>query len=569
MSYPASKPVELTSRWQTMFGGAVRFIGILVVIATTVACSGSESTAGPTASVAVSGTATVVVDGQALGTVELPVSCNAVAAARMAHGLALLHHMMYTQADGVFQSATEADSSCAMAYWGRAMTLIHPMWPDVPTLAELERGAELVTEALITGVATDREGGYVDAVGGYFQDAERRPETERLSSFKTGWQRVHERFPEDREATAFHALSSMALGEVGVANATESAMSIIPEMKGLLEQIPDHPGAHHYAIHAYDYVRPDTWALEVARSYGKLAPEVPHTLHMPTHIFSSQGLWSESIEQNERSAAAAREQGLRGAGLDNHYPHALGYLVYAHLQSGQDGRASQIVDQLRAVEGPFSQLNRMVVAAHLTGIRVRYVLERHAWHEAAQLEVRATKAFPWNEYPQFDALTEYGRAVGLARLGDAEAATAALAGLHTALDRAGPQGTSSWLIWDDEVLEMTAAAWVDFVNKDIEGAVPKMEAAAKRSVTANTLGPGELLPAAEQLADMYFELGRYREALTTYEAVLARLPNRLNSICGVARAADLLGDPDLVEPHRESLEAVMRSEAAGRCLTNG
>ena len=104
-------------------------------------------------------------DADSLGTVEFPVSCNTVAAEKMEHGLAVLHHMSYTEADLIFESALEADPSCAIGYWGRAMTLIHPAWPDVPTAAQLQQGAELVRQALATEPSTEREKAYIDAVG--------------------------------------------------------------------------------------------------------------------------------------------------------------------------------------------------------------------------------------------------------------------------------------------------------------------------------------------------------------------------------------------------------------------
>ena len=501
-------------------------------------------------------------DPDSLGTVVLPVSCNTVATEKMAHGLALLHHMMYTEADLVFQSAVEADPSCAMGYWGRAMTLIHPLWPDVPTAAQLQQGTELIERALATEPSTEREKAYIDAVGGYFRDAKERMEAERLTSYHQGWESVHERYPEDLEATAFFALSSLALGGIGLADPNEVAMSAAAQMKELLERVPDHPGAHHYAVHAYDYVPEDAWAPEVARSYGKLAPDVPHALHMPTHVFNSLGLWSESIELNRRSAAAALEQGRRSMGLGTQYAHALSYMIYAYLQTGQDARAQQIVERVSSIEGPISQLNRMAFAAHLAGIPVRYALERHAWEEAAQLKVRAATAFPWDEYPQFDAITYFGRTIGSARVGDAAGAGVALAALRAALEQAGPRGTASWLIWDAQTLLMAAEAWVDYANEDFERAVTRMAAAAERSILASMLGPGELSPAGELLGDMYLELGRHDEAMTSYEAVLDRLPNRFNSLYGAGRSAELAGDAQqAMGYYQELVDQAVREES--------
>ncbi len=275
---------------------------------------------------------------------------------------------------------------------------------------------------------------------------------------------------------------------------------------------------------------------------------------MPTHVFTQLGLWSESIDLNERSAAAAWEQGHRSKGLDNHYPHALAYLIYAYLQTGQDARARELLDKAMSVEGPFSHQFRRVFAAHLTGMPVRYALERHAWGEAAQLKLRPAPGFPWgDEYSQFDAVTYYGRTIGLARGGDAPSARKELDSLQSVVARTGTADSGAFLIWDGELLSMVAEAWIEYAEGEFEAAVTRMAAAAERELSAFPLGPGELLPAGEQLGDMYLELDRYDEALAAYEALLERLPNRLNSVCGAARAAELGGEPVGARSHYETV----------------
>ena len=341
-------------------------------------------------------------------------------------------------------------------------------------------------------------------------------------------------------------------------------------MEEMLAMVPDHPAGQHYLIHSYDTPTLASGALEVARKYGELAPQVPHALHMPTHIFTQLGLWSESIDLNERSVAAALVQGPLVDGLDNHYPHAMAYLIYAYLQTGQDTQARRLRDLASSVVGPFSQLNRMVFAAHLAGMPVRYALERHAWEEAAQLELRPAPSFPWDEgFTQFDAITYFGRTIGSARSGDARAAREALGMLRYALVGTETPGTASSLIWDGQTLAMAAQAWVEYAEGEAERAVTTMAAAAERSTSASALGPGELLPAGELLGDMYLELGRYDEALTTYEAVLERKPNRFNSLCGAARAAELGGKPGRARSHYQMLIQVADPSSSRDCLRSG
>ena len=542
---------------------------LLVFLTVAAGCFGTEAPDAPKTGQAAGKAEPYLFDADEIGTVDLPVSCSPVAAARMEHGLALMHHMMYTEADLVFQSAVEEDPFCGMGYWGRAMSVIHTLWSgggDIPTPAQLDQGSAFVEQALALDPKTERERAYIAAVGEYFRDADRRAVGERLLTFHQGWQDVHELFPEDPEATAFFALTSLALGEdSGDPLARQSALAL---MKGLLDKIPDHPAGHHYAIHAYDYywdVPLDPWAVEVARSYGKLTPEVPHALHMPTHVFTNLGLWSESIDLNERSAAAAWEQGHRSKGLDNHYPHALAYLNYAYLQTGQDARAKEVVDRALSVEGPFSHQFRRVFAAHLNGMPVRYALERHAWDEAAQLKLQPAPHFPWSEeYSHFDAVTHYGRTIGLARGGDAPAARKELERLQSVVARTGSADSGAFLIWDGQLLMMAAEAWIDYADGKTEVAVTRMAAAAERELSAFPLGPGELLPASEQLGDMYLELDRYDEALAAYEASLERLPNRLNSVCGAARAAELGGESARAKPYYETVIQLLIDQNSSR-----
>lgn len=531
----------------------MRLIGTLLVLTSLAACTQADS---PETDVVVAGPS--LFDPAELGTVNLPVSCNDDASAGMEHGLALLHHMAYTEADLVFRSVLEDDPSCGMAYWGSAMTLIHPWWPDSPTDAELDRGTALVEQALDLGPKTDREAGYINAVGAYFRGPRNRAEPARLRSFFDGWRDVHERFPEDWEATAFYVLAGTTPSVGLVPRATGGDL-----METLLGLVPDHPAGQHYLIHAYDTPAHASEALEVARNYGDLAPEVPHALHMPTHIYTQLGLWPESVEANELSAATALEQGPLVDGVDVAYGHPLGYLIYAYLQRGQDTEAKAVRDRALAVEGPFGQLNLTTFAAHLAAIPVRYALERHEWEEATQLETRPAPAFPWDEgFTEYDAVTYFGRAIGHARSGSPGAAHEALDQLRTTLAAT----TGPLLTANGPSLLLSAEAWVTYSEGDEEAALATMMAAAEGSMSLTWAGLSEFLPAGELLADMYLDLGRHSDALAAYETVLQGHPRRLNSLCGAARAAELAGDPGLARSYYGTLDQVTDPNSSRDCL---
>src|SRR5207302_10584700 len=143
---------------------------------------------------------------------------------------------------------------------------------------------------------------------------------------------------------------------------------------------PDHPGAVHYLIHAYDSPAPASQGVTAARAYSKIAPDLPHALHMPSHIYTRLGLWEESISSNVAAVAAAQKHGDRGDEF-----HALDYLVYAYLQLGRNDEAEKIRDNLPVLgkENPSSLFKIHYARA---AIRARCALVQHQWKEAENLE---------------------------------------------------------------------------------------------------------------------------------------------------------------------------------------
>ena len=265
--------------------------------------------------------------GDQLGTVKFPMSCSNTAKPQVERGLALLHHMTYEGSKAAFAAATRTDPDCAMGYWGQAMTYIHPLWSDAPSKQDFERGQALVGEARARGQKTDRENAYIAAVGAYYEKGWNKNEAANLQNFEAGWENVYRQFPEDIEAACFYALAHMATANPADKTYTKQKQAGTIAEK-VLVKVSDHPGAHHYLIHAYDYTTLASKALDTARSYGQIAPDIPHALHMPTHIFTRVGLWPESIKMNKRSATAALKHPA-GSEVSLHYPHALDYLVYA------------------------------------------------------------------------------------------------------------------------------------------------------------------------------------------------------------------------------------------------
>src|SRR5271170_5048085 len=265
-------------------------------------------------------------DPSKLGKVNFPVSCDVSVQAQFTSAVAMLHSFWYEKASETFAAVAEKDPTCGMAYWGIAMTYYHPIW-EAPGPAELKAGAGAAEKAQSVGGKSQRERDYIAAIETFYKDSDKLDHRSRALAYEKAMEQLHARYPDDREAAVFYALALLA-----TAPPTDKTYVNQRKAGSILEPIfveqPEHPGVAHYIIHAYDYPPLADRALPAARRYAKIAPDSPHALHMPSHIFTRLGLWDESIDSNLASAASAGNE-----------LHAKDYLIYAYLQEGQDTEA--------------------------------------------------------------------------------------------------------------------------------------------------------------------------------------------------------------------------------------
>ncbi|MCI0558263.1 MAG: hypothetical protein MN733_07185, partial [Nitrososphaera sp.] len=331
------------------------------------------------------------------------------------YGVALLHSFWYDEAERIFRGVTQAEPGCAMAYWGIAMSLYHPLWAP-PSPEDLKRGLEAVQKAKFVNIKTDREKDYLIAIETFYRDHNGLDHRTRALAYEKSMERVYLKYPEDLEAAVFYALSlnGTALPTDKTYINQKKAAEILG---GIAKQKPQHPGVSHYVIHSYDSPQLADLALPAARSYAKIAPASSHALHMPSHIFTRLGLWQESIQSNLDSAAAAkaRVSMIHPGAASFEQLHAEDYLVYAYLQGAQDQKAKQLIDTIAKISKVDTE--SFVAAYAFAAIPARYALERHRWAEAVSLQLQPA-SFPWNRFRYAEAITYFARALGAARKGD-------------------------------------------------------------------------------------------------------------------------------------------------------
>ena len=479
---------------------------------------------------------------EALGQVSFPVSCAPAVQPTFDRAAAMLHSFWFEEAARAFAAIAAEDSTCAMAYWGTAMT----MWANplvrqpIPAdrqaagLAAAERAAELAQRA------SHREQMYADAALALWRDADTKDHLARLARHEAALAKLYAAHPEDTEAAIFYARAV-------IANAPPSDLTFARQkfaatiLEPLFMKQPTHPGLAHYTIHTFDSPALAEHGLAAARRYAEIAPAAPHALHMPSHIFTRLGLWDESIQTNRRSANAEPDS--------NAAVHPNDYMVYAYLQQGRDAEAGRVV---RRTKEAADRYYGAILGYNAIAMQARYALERAAWSDAAAVPV------PVKAAPYVTAVARFARAIGSVRAGDAAAAQAEVAALASLRDELRAASDSYWATIV-EAQRLAASAWIAMAEGRNDDAVRLASEGAEleETVEKHPVTPGPLLPARELQADLLMELGRPADALTAYERTLEREPKRARALFGAARAAELARNATVAKARYAELLEVM------------
>jgi tetratricopeptide (TPR) repeat protein len=466
---------------------------------------------------------------ETLGTVYFPVSCTAEAQKSFNRGVALLHSFTYEESAEAFRDAAAKDPHCAMAYWGLAMTEYHQLWEPYPGPAELKRGSAEIRAARGLKPATKREKDYVEALGAFYDGWEQRTHAARAQAYQEAMRGVQEKNSKDEEARVFYALALIATG-----SPEDKTYGNFRKAAAILEPVfaahPTHPGAAHYLIHAYDRPELATQGVVAARTYSKIAPDLPHALHMPSHIFTRLGMWEDSIASNLAAAAAARKHGDSGEEF-----HALDYLVYAYLQLGRNDEAEKIRDQLPA-PGNVLSTSPFKINYAKAAIRARCALEQKNWTEAENLTQEP------GVQPQVAAISHWAAALGAAHNGHLDAARQHAEVVRRLSSELTEKGDAYWAeqvaIQGEE-----AGAWIALAEHRTRDAYRMLRLAADHEDASekHPVTPGPVRPARELLGDLLLELHEPKKALDAYQKALAAGPRRRNSMKGADEAAKLAG----------------------------
>ena len=465
---------------------------------------------------------------ETLGTVNFPVSCSSSVQAAFTRGMALLYSFEYEESQQAFEKVAAADPKCAMAYWGRGMSLYHQLW-DQPSKENLGRGKKLLAKAAKLKAPTAREQEYIGALKIFYTDTDTLDHAKRARAYSDAMRKVYEHNPQDHEAAVLYALSLLgSSSEKDVEHTNDKAAVAI--LTKLFEQQPDHPGIAHYIIHSCDNPSMASLALPAARKYASIAPASAHAVHMPSHIFARLGLWQDDIQSNVKAIEIANQMADMHLHVLHHKIHSLDFLIYAYLQIGDDASAKAQLDTINAVkQSDVDPEYADYAETAQAGFAATYAIERRQWKDALALQPNPAASLPYTQ-----AGIYWAHAIAAGHLHDAASGAAALNSYDQMLE-ATSKGPKPFLADYLKQEQKVVQAWSLYASGKTDEATKLLADQAEKQ---DKFGKGETsIPSRELLADMLLDSGKPREALAQYEIALKTDPNRFNGLFGAAQAA--------------------------------
>ena len=465
-----------------------------------------------------------------VGSIDFPTSAGSEAQKHFIRGVAILHSFGYEQAREQFHAAQELEPDFALAYWGETLTYNHPLLPErdlESPRAALARLGE-TREERAAKAATERELGFLSAVEKLFGEGELAA---RRIGYMEAMRDLYEGNPGDDEVAAFYALSLLsAVGPLGDdtfrLNVLAGSIAL-----GVFERNPNHPGAAHYTIHAFDDPVHAPLALPAAYRFAEIAAAVSHARHMPSHIFIQRGMWDLVSKSNDSAYAAAVALWDPGKRVSD-MVHALDWGQYGDLQRGDYAKARNWIAELDDLVERTGDTGRGKSTVPL--VRARYIVETEQWEtreitdDTGSAELLAT-------------------GISAVHTGDIDLAREAAARLKKAGERqTGDSSTFQRGSKPAQVMHHELAGLIRLAEGDADGAVKMFDEGV---AIASTMGPprgsaSPIKPIRELYGEVLLQVERPEDAIAQFEDQLLYTPNRPRSLLGLARAHAAAGDAE-------------------------
>ena len=473
--------------------------------------------------------------GLTLGEVDFPTSGAPEAQREFIQGMLYMHSFEYAPAAVAFRKAQAIDPDFAMAYWGEAMTNHHSLWKVQHQGAAQDVLNKLgkTSKERADKAPTQRERDFIHAAEilfGMTEETQGLDKLERDVHYRNAMKRVHSSYPDDLEARALYGLSILGVGSANREYATymHAAAVITP----VWDANHSHPGAAHYLIHSYDDPVHAILGLPMARAYEKIAVDAAHAQNMTSHIYVALGLWDDMIGANVTALSVESAKTVGEGSRSREAWHHRYWLHYGRLQQGHLAEARQMLTMARDRIGD-DPLPRE--PAYYGAMYARYLIDTESWDEANTWLAPDSVTVPTPHY-------YFAQAYAAAKLGQLDTARNLLPKIQMGGEEANPEIILSRKEVDILKLEIQSVIAME-EGEGEKAATMAREAAEMQASLPFRYGPPRISkPTAELLGDILYELGDSASAIRAYQDQLSRSKLRTNSLLGLARATERIGD---------------------------
>jgi tetratricopeptide (TPR) repeat protein len=479
-----------------------------------------------------------------IGTVHLPITTTSPEAQQFFdQGVAQMHSFWAREAERSFLQAAALDPSAPMPYWGIAMVAAGDWRPRFqidtndkffgrapqPARSRARIAAEKAVELSdVPGKVTDLEKMYIASVAARRDPNAKDPE----EAFVKALRALLAAHPGEVEAELDLALMIMRgftlPDHKPVAPGSTEAVEIL---RALLPRVPDHPGVHHYIIHAFEGSSFAKEAWPSCAKYAELVPNIPHALHMPGHIYSQTGRWSDAAKAFSGAAVSEREwmttDKLYG---DGHHGHNVHYLATAYSFEGRYDDAMEAAKELLA----FKENPRVVASAdqpngaHAQGwfAMLRTLVQFEKWDE-----ILGDATLPVLARPRQEAWRHWARALAFAGKGQAAQARDEAAKFDQSLVDYRTKTKRAASPQELEVARLELTAHLDLADGHTAKALKEFETASKaeRKLTY-TEPPYYPRPVAEPWGRAAQKAGKMDEARRAFRIAQEQYPGDTHAV---------------------------------------
>ena len=475
-------------------------------------------------------------------------------------GLVLAYGFNHAEAARSFYYATKLDPECAMCYWGFAYVLgpnyNAGMEPDnySRAYAAVQKAKELSAKA------TEKERALIDALQRRYVAEPVEDRRDLDVDYSHAMKDLYEKYDEDPEIAALYAESVMDLYPWNLYDKDGEPKEWTPTVLMLLEKVmkdyPNHPGAHHFYIHATEASKNPEKALVSAKKFDDgLVPGAGHLVHMPSHTYIQTGDYHKgslaNIEAVKIDSAYVTTCHAQGAYPLVYYPHNYHFLAATATLEGNSNWALMGADKLAErihpdiMEEPgWSTLQHFYMIPYFVEVKFG------EWDRILAREQQDLL------YPE--AISRYAR--GMAYLGkkDIPKAKAELEKLEVL---AQDERLKDLTIWQINSLETI----VDIARKVLKGEILASEGNYDESIELLTQAvaledglnfqepPDWFFSVRHTLGAVQIEAGDYADAVKTFEEDLKVLPKNGWAQHGLRLAYQNLNDREMENQLDEDL----------------